>query len=65
MPLDKLIEGLQIAQKYYDAPDGYKTCAEHDVLYLYETDKQMSEADEARMKELGWAKNTEGWRAFT
>lgn len=75
MKLSAIIEGLQIAQKYYDSPDSYQTCAEHDVLHLYPT-APMSQEDFDRMVELGWRQNhwrdektpydhAEGWRAFT
>jgi len=76
MKLNNLIQGLQILQKYYNKPDGYKTCAEHDVIYAHSTDKPLSEEDFKKMYKLGWfQENTdseepkyfeeEGWQAFT
>ena len=53
MLLSKLIQGLQIFQKYYNT-DGYNTGAEHDQFYAYATDKPLSEEDLRRVVVLGW-----------
>lgn len=50
----QIIEGLCILEKYRDNIDGYNTGAEHDVLYVYPTDKPVDEADLNRLVELGW-----------
>lgn len=54
MQTKKLIEGLQILQKYYDDQEDYHSGVEHDILYAYATDKPVSEADLKRLEELGW-----------
>jgi hypothetical protein len=53
MLLSKLIQGLQIFQKYYDE-DGYDTGAEHDQFYAYSTDKPLSEEDLKKVVDMGW-----------
>ncbi len=76
MKLSHIIEGLQILSKYYETPDGYHTCAEHDVLHAYATPIPLSGEDLKRMYELGWGQEgrerepaeydkDEGWYAFT
>lgn len=57
MTTEKMIEGLTILQKYRDKPDGYHCSAEHDVLYVFATDKPLSNEDLARMIELGWTQH--------
>ena len=42
MKLNNLIEGLTILNRYYDKPDGYHTCAEHDMFYAGPTDRPLS-----------------------
>lgn len=59
MQLNKIREGLDIFARYYDKPDGYHTSAEHDVLYVYATDRPLSESDLARVIELGWFQEVE------
>lgn len=53
MILSKFIEGLQVLQPYYDK-DGFDIGAEHDIAYIYKTDRPLSVADVAKMVELGW-----------
>ena len=76
MKLNELIEGLKILQKYYDQPNGYNTGADHDVIYIYQTQKPVSEEDLKKLHEFGFFQSgyklengeynpDEGWQVFT
>jgi len=65
MRTSAIIEGLQILEKYRDKPDGYHCSAEHDVLYVYATDRPVSAVDLDRLSELDWFQSDEGWTCFT
>jgi hypothetical protein len=54
MQLNEFIEGLNILQPYYNKPDGYHIGAEHDIFYMYPTDKQLTETAVIRLCKLGW-----------
>ena len=54
MQTSAIIEGLTILEKYRDKPDGYNCGAEHDILYVYATDKPVESDDLLRLIELGW-----------
>lgn len=59
-------EGVAIIAKYLK-PDGYDLAAEHDELY-FGSDEGMSEADKARLFELGWSQydsSGDSWHCFT
>ncbi len=49
-----VIAGMQILMSYYDKPDGYHTGAKHDTLYMYATDRPVSEEDRTKLEALGW-----------
>lgn len=53
MKMSDVIEGLTILQKYY-REDGYHLAAEHDEIYAFETQKQLSPEDAKKMFDLGW-----------
>ncbi len=53
MILSRFIAGLQILQPYYDK-DKYSIGAEHDVVYVYRTDRPLTPEDVGRMVALGW-----------
>lgn len=40
-----IIEGMTILEKYRDAPDGFNCGAEHNVIYVYATDKPLDQVD--------------------
>lgn len=63
MKMSSLIQGLSILSDYFDE-DGYRTCAEHDILFVNETDRPVGPNDEARLKTLGWIKTNSGWEAY-
>ena len=72
MKLSELVQGIQILSTYYDDPDGYHVGADHDVLYLYATDRPLSAEDVTRMLSLGWFQESgttydaeEAWQSFT
>jgi hypothetical protein len=54
MKLSSLIEGAQILSAYFDDPDGFHVGAEHDQIFIYATDRPVSEKDRARLGELRW-----------
>ena len=50
----KIIKGMQILLKYYEEPDDYYTSTEYGMIVMASTSKELSEADRARLIELGW-----------
>jgi hypothetical protein len=78
MKLHELAQAITILAPYYDDPTTYHVGAEHDVIYLYATDRALTPADVIRMLDLGWFQETganedepdaynpsEGWQHFT
>ncbi len=79
MKTKHIVEGLLILQPHYKGE--YNSGAEHDQFYAYATDTPLTEADAARMHELGWFQEgvegdedseehaaydpDEGWSCFT
>lgn len=74
MNLKNFCEGLAILAPHYDKLDGYHLGAEHDQIFLYATNRPLSEEAVAKMRELGWFQPEqdddapydpgEGWSAF-
>lgn len=73
MRLNNIIRGIQIVQDYYDNPNGYKLTAEDDQIYLYATDRPLTDDSVKQMKDLGWFQPNNdgetydplnGWSAF-
>lgn len=54
MKTKNIIEGLQVLETYRESPEGFNLGAEHDVIYAYPTDYNMSRKDILKMIELGW-----------
>jgi len=54
MKLNEIIEGLKILQKYYDNPDDHHVDADHDIIYVYATQKPVSEEDLKKLHEFGF-----------
>jgi hypothetical protein len=54
MKLDDLGAAIAILRPYYDDPTGYHVAAEHDVIYLMETDRPLTLEDAKKMMDLGW-----------
>ncbi len=77
MKTKDFLSGLTILMPYYDQPDGYHLGADHDVIYVYATEKPVSPEDVAKLVELGFHQpggaNSDGgeysphesWEAFT
>jgi len=63
MKTKELIEGMNILSKYYEQ-NGFNTGAEHDVIYMYEPDMDITLEDFAKLLELGWDQEDGGWKAF-
>ena len=51
--------GLSILMKYKTNPDGYNIGADHDIIYVWATEKPVSEIDLARLYDLSWFQNVE------
>lgn len=56
-PIEQLIEAMQIFAKYVG--DKYPTACEHDELMVCVEPSKVSEADRARLAELGFNPNDE------
>ena len=65
--------GLDYFSQYYTDPSGHHLAAGHDQIYLYSTDRPMSEEDVATVKKLGWFQDNtpgdeyspdDGWSCF-
>ena len=54
MNLKQFIVGVQILRQYYDNPDGYHLDADHDIIYLYPTDRPLTPEHVTELLELGW-----------
>ena len=54
MTLSDFTKGLDILRKYYDDPDGYCLGAEHDIIYVYSTDKPVSPEDLEKLFAMNW-----------
>lgn len=75
MRIRDFIAGLEILKPYYGDND-YQLGAEHDIIYLYPTERPLTPEDVKRMRELGWFQEghseepdyysqDESWSAFT
>lgn len=63
MRLNNIIEGVQIVAKHTD--DQFCVQAEHDQVWCGGYDLPLSEAEKARMVELGWFEAEDSWSFFT
>jgi hypothetical protein len=54
MKTSNIVKGMQILQKYYNSDNQYTCSAEHDIIYMFETDIDVSEEDISILEELGW-----------
>lgn len=72
MKVQDIIAGIEILTPYYDNLD-YQIGAEHDQIYMYQTDTPVSDEDMTKLKELGWFQEgveedsydvAESWSAF-
>lgn len=54
MKLNNLITGLQILQTHYKNPNERHTGAEHDIIYAYKTDTELSMEEVKQLVDLGW-----------
>lgn len=52
--LKEFVDGLLILKNYYDKPDGYHLGAEHDIIYVYSTDKPLPENLVKELIDLGF-----------
>ena len=54
MKLSDVIKGVMILRPYYNDPDGYNMGAEHDMMFMFATDKPLPDDDVCKMHDLGW-----------
>jgi hypothetical protein len=54
MKTKDFMEGLHILHTYYNNPDGYHLRAEHDTIYIYATDTEITEEDVEHLCYLGF-----------
>lgn len=54
MDVKNFLEGMHTLRPYYTHPDGYNMGAEHDIIYMYATNKPLTESDVQKMFALGW-----------
>lgn len=54
MGLKNLLDGIEILRKYYNNPDGYNMAAEHDIFYMYSTDRPIINDDLMTLISLDW-----------
>lgn len=76
MNLKQFLVGVQIIRQYYHDPDGYHLDADHDVIYMYATDRPITPEHVAELLDLGWFQPDQceeeyvydsysGWQAYT
>lgn len=54
MQIDNFVDGLATIRTGYNEPDGYVLGAEHDIIYVYATDKPLFTEDVEKLFALGW-----------
>ena len=54
MNLKDFLAGVQILRQYYNNPDCYHLGADHDIIYLYHTDRPLTAEHVAKLLDLGW-----------
>ena len=72
MTFNEVLEGMEIIGKYYDDKDDFHVSAEHDQIYLDNTDRPICEEDLQTLDQLGWFQTNisegydpdEMWSAF-
>ena len=53
--INQMIEGLTILSKYYNKyGESYNLGADHDVVYIYQTDRPVSDEDVARLRKMSF-----------
>ncbi len=48
------VEGLNLIRPHYDNQDGYNLSAEHDIIYVYATDRPLPPESVKRLFDLNW-----------
>lgn len=54
-----IIEGMQILLTYQDNQNDFHTGADHEVIYMYATDRPVSPEDLEKLAALGWHQECE------
>ena len=60
MTTQNIIAGLQLTQLYRNRKDTFATGADHDVIYIYATDRPLSEEHVNTMIDLGFHQEFHG-----
>lgn len=60
MTISNFVEGITILRGFYKDRDGYHIGAEHDMVYLYATDRPLTAVAFQAMKDLGWWQQESG-----
>jgi hypothetical protein len=61
--MDRRLEGMLIIAKYEPKS---RLAVGHDQIWFgnYETRERMTEAEQARMAELGWSEHEDAWHCY-
>lgn len=63
--MNQVIKGMEILGKYENPDDICGVCSEHDIIYAGGEDIQVSDEDQASLRELGWHLSDVGWAKYT
>lgn len=65
--MNELIEALTILYKYMSVETKYPTMCEHEILYVFGVDKEVSEEDKKRLEKFGFSPNENhdnSWKSY-
>lgn len=62
MTFDKIVEGINIIAKHNK--DEYCIQTGHDQLWVGSIDLPLTDAEKARMLEMGWFRSEDAWSCF-
>lgn len=51
---NNVLRGMEILLQHFDNPAGYHIGAEHEIIYVYATDKPLDAETVKELEELGW-----------
>lgn len=54
MKIKDILTGIEILRPYYSDPDGYNVGADHDIIYLYATDRPLPLDSAQQLFALRW-----------
>lgn len=61
-----IAEGFGILVRYFDDPNAYHVCAEHDIIYVSNPDNPIAEDHIKLLSHIGWTydEDEEHWYVF-